>query len=52
MTDVVLPAIGGLILGVMGLLVPRTFGVGYEVAVEVLNDELSDRGIDVHQDFG
>lgn len=36
--DVVLPAIGGLILGVMGLIVPRTFGVGYEVAHEILID--------------
>ncbi|WP_254545287.1 chloride channel protein [Halomarina pelagica] len=39
--DVLLPAIGGLILGVMGLLVPRTFGVGYGVAEEILNNELA-----------
>lgn len=39
--DVLLPAIGGLILGVMGLLVPRTFGVGYAVAEEILNNELA-----------
>lgn len=39
--DIILPAIGGLILGVMGLLVPRTFGVGYEVAEEILNNELA-----------
>lgn len=39
--DVVLPAVGGLILGVMGLLVPRTFGVGYAVAEEILNNELA-----------
>ena len=39
--DVLLPAIGGLILGVMGLLVPRTFGVGYDVAQEILNNELA-----------
>lgn len=39
--DVVLPAIGGLILGVMGLLVPRTFGVGYGVAEEILNNDLA-----------
>lgn len=39
--DVILPALGGLILGVMGLLVPRTFGVGYEVAQEILNNELA-----------
>src|SRR5699024_536499 len=39
--DVLLPALGGLILGVMGLLVPRTFGVGYGVAEEILNNELT-----------
>lgn len=39
--DVLLPAFGGLILGVMGLLVPRTFGVGYAVAEEILNNELA-----------
>lgn len=39
--DVLLPAIGGLILGVMGLLVPRTFGVGYSVAEEILNSQLT-----------
>ncbi|WP_254546790.1 chloride channel protein [Halomarina pelagica] len=39
--DVLLPAIGGLIFGVMGLLVPRTFGVGYGVAEEILNNELA-----------
>lgn len=39
--DVVLPAIGGLILGIMGLLVPRTFGVGYSVAEEILNNQLT-----------
>lgn len=39
--DVLLPATGGLILGVMGLLVPRTFGVGYAVAEEILNNELA-----------
>ena len=39
--DMILPAIGGLILGVMGLLVPRTFGVGYEVVEEILNNELT-----------
>lgn len=38
--DIILPAIGGLILGVMGLLVPRTFGVGYEVAHEILVNDL------------
>lgn len=40
-SDVLLPAIGGLILGVMGLLVPRTFGVGYDVAQEIINNELA-----------
>lgn len=39
--DIILPAIGGLVLGMMGLLVPRTFGVGYEVAEEILNNELT-----------
>ena len=39
--DILLPALGGLVLGVMGLLVPRTFGVGYDVAQEILNNELS-----------
>lgn len=39
--NVFLPAIGGLILGVIGLLVPRVLGVGYEVAGEILRAELS-----------
>src|SRR5699024_6335827 len=39
--DVLLPAMGGIILGVMGLLVPRTFGVGYLVAEEILNNQLT-----------
>ena len=39
--DVLLPALGGLVLGVMGLLVPRTFGVGYSVAEEILNNQLT-----------
>lgn len=38
--NVLLPAIGGLILGVIGLLVPRVLGVGYEVASEILQAEL------------
>lgn len=39
--NVLLPAIGGLILGVMGLFVPRVLGVGYEVTSEILQNELS-----------
>lgn len=39
--NVFLPAIGGLILGGIGLLVPRVLGVGYEVAGEILRAELS-----------
>ena len=39
--NVVLPAIGGLILGVMGFFVPRILGVGYEVTTEILHNELS-----------
>jgi len=39
--DVLLPAIGGLILGIMGLIVPRTFGVGYSVIEEILNNQLT-----------
>jgi CIC family chloride channel protein len=38
--NVILPALGGLILGVMGLFVPRVLGVGYEVATEILENEL------------
>jgi CIC family chloride channel protein len=38
--NVFLPAIGGLILGVMGLFVPRVLGVGYEVTGEILQNEL------------
>lgn len=38
--NVLLPAIGGLILGVMGLFVPRVLGVGYEVTSEILQNEL------------
>lgn len=38
--NVFLPALGGLILGVIGLLVPRVLGVGYEVASEILQAEL------------
>ncbi|HET7324716.1 MAG TPA: chloride channel protein, partial [Halococcus sp.] len=38
--NVLLPAIGGLILGVMGLLVPRILGVGYFVTSEILQNEL------------
>jgi CIC family chloride channel protein len=38
--NVLLPAIGGLILGIMGLFVPRILGVGYEVASEILQNEL------------
>lgn len=38
--NVFMPAIGGLILGVMGLFVPRVLGVGYEVATEILKNEL------------
>lgn len=41
LNDVLLPAFGGLILGVMGFLVPRTFGVGYLVGEEILNNELA-----------
>jgi len=39
--DMLLPALGGLVLGVMGWFVPRTFGVGYEVITEILNNELA-----------
>lgn len=39
--DILLPAVGGLALGVMGWFVPRTFGVGYEVINEILNNELA-----------
>ena len=39
--DVLLPALGGLAFGIIGLLVPRAFGVGYEVIQEILNDELT-----------
>jgi H+/Cl- antiporter ClcA/CBS domain-containing protein len=39
--DILLPAVGGLILGIMALFVPRTFGVGYEVIEEILNNELA-----------
>ena len=39
--DVLLPAAGGLAFGLVGLLVPRAFGVGYEVIQEILNDELT-----------
>lgn len=38
--NVLLPAIGGLILGVMGLFVPRVLGVGYEVTSEILQNQL------------
>lgn len=38
--NVFLPAIGGLILGVMGLFVPRVLGVGYEVTSEILQNQL------------
>lgn len=40
LNDVLLPGLGGLILGIMGFLVPRTFGVGYLVGEEILNNEL------------
>ena len=39
--DVVLPALGGLAFGVMGFVVPRAFGVGYEVIQEILNDRIA-----------
>lgn len=39
--DVLLPALGGLVLGIMGLLVPRTFGVGYSVVEEIMNNQLT-----------
>jgi H+/Cl- antiporter ClcA/CBS domain-containing protein len=38
--NVFLPALGGLILGVIGLAVPRVLGVGYEVTSEILQAEL------------
>lgn len=41
LNDVLLPAMGGLILGIMGYFVPRTFGVGYSVGTEILNNNLT-----------
>lgn len=41
LNDVLLPSLGGLILGVMGYLVPRTFGVGYSVGQEILNNQIT-----------
>ncbi len=39
-SNVFLPALGGLILGIIGLFVPRVLGVGYEVTTEILRNEL------------
>ncbi len=39
--DILLPALGGLVLGIMGFMVPRTFGVGYSVIEEILNNQLT-----------
>ncbi len=39
--DVLLPALGGLVFGVIGLIVPRAFGVGYDVIREILRDQLT-----------
>lgn len=41
LNDVLLPAMGGLILGIMGYFVPRTFGVGYSVGIEILSNSLT-----------
>ena len=41
MNDVLLPALGGLVFGVMGLLVPRAFGVGYDVIREIVRNQLA-----------
>jgi chloride channel protein, CIC family len=35
------PAIGALILGVIGFLVPRVFGVGYDTISDILNGQLA-----------
>ena len=37
---VLLPALGGLGLGVIGLIEPRVLGVGYEMITSILNDDL------------
>src|SRR4029077_3332550 len=35
------PAIGGLVLGVIGFFVPRVFGVGYDTIGDILNAQLA-----------
>ena len=35
-----MPAIGGLLLGIIGLFVPRVLGVGYDTITEILNNQL------------
>ncbi len=38
---VIKPAIGGLIVGIIGFFYPQIFGVGYEVITEALNDGIA-----------